>query len=537
MKLTKIEVENFRCFTSNTFDFADETIVRAFNGSGKSSIAEAVVWCLYGTNIMGKTKSDTLLLREGTNNMRVVTEWETTSGEHIAVERVKPEKGAVKQFVNGNKVQPGQVETLFFTSVKEFLSVFMPGYFSTLEPKEAKAIIARNSNVTPENVIKGLITKHRDALKDDKFGMGYDSIEVLRQKVSSDIREHEDDLLRYEGEISTYDTILKTPLPEEPQSVVTEEHKANAEAFRTRIKELNDLVQNLPSNRADTQEKLKTKLATFSTKSAQKKVMKDTCPTCKQKLQGQALEDARTEVETYNASVDEELLQIKAEGTELRQKLEELQAINSKVTSEEITKLSSYVQRVDAALEKERDARSHYNALVQQRNNAEPELERLRDLLKVHQVNLDGLKVKLDAIKAFRSQYVRLQQEKMDGLFNLVKIQLMRANEDGEIRDAFSITWKDKPYQLLSKSEKARCDIEIGHAISQWRPNPEPFPVFVDDAEGIQNLFALPYERQIIAAYVYNSQIIVEERQQAIFNIEQEMKNLRGMLLRQQMAG
>ncbi|WP_206922671.1 AAA family ATPase [Alicyclobacillus suci] len=530
MKLKMVIVENFRCFANETFSFSDETIVRAFNGAGKSTIAEAVVWCLYGTNIMGSKRYDSVLMREGTNNMKVITVWETASGQDVTVERVKPETGGVKQFINGNKVKPGQLESLFFNSVQEFLSVFIPGYFSSIEPKDAKAIIARYSDVEPNIVLSSLLPKHRGVLENEKFGMGYDSIQILAKKASTELRELTEDLLRLDGEISTYEAILAEPKPEQPKSLVTEEIKAQVNRYSERIAEFDFTQKNVMNQRKELNTQIYRKQETYKSIRAQRKTLDDTCPTCKQKLLGDALKTAKQEVEFHNATVERELKKIELEGIELRKKLEELQSLESHKTISEIEKMRNFVNKVNTQLGNERDAFTRYEEWQKRYDRASNELNRLKGIREIQQENIEKLSLKIEATKAFRSQYVRMQQNKIDKLLDNVKIQLFRVNEDGEVLDGFRILWNNKPYNLLSHSEKVWCDLEIGRAIFQLRPNPEPFPVFVDDAESVLNLFNTQHDRQIIAAYAYRSSLIVEERKLTALHLEEEIRNLQSLI-------
>ncbi len=49
--LSSVELKNWKTFTDRTFDFREEglTGIVGSNGSGKSSIVDAIVWCLYGS--------------------------------------------------------------------------------------------------------------------------------------------------------------------------------------------------------------------------------------------------------------------------------------------------------------------------------------------------------------------------------------------------------------------------------------------------------------------------------------------------------
>lgn len=48
MKVLRMMLENFMCYASAEFDFFDITRITAKNGNGKSSIATAYMWCLFG---------------------------------------------------------------------------------------------------------------------------------------------------------------------------------------------------------------------------------------------------------------------------------------------------------------------------------------------------------------------------------------------------------------------------------------------------------------------------------------------------------
>ena len=232
MKLLKMTVENFRLFETEEFNFAEQTVVRGMNGDGKSSIAEAIVWCLYGTNILGKTKADSVLMRSGAKSMRVLTAWQLDGSDSTyTIERNKTARGT-SVLVNGTLATPGQVEGLFFATVQEFLSVFVPGFFSSLEPKDAKAILARYSDLSSSDVVGLLLPNHQEILKDVQFGMGYDSVEIFRKKVSDELKEAQSELLRLQGEVRAAEEAIKVGAPEPFVSKITDELRAKAEKFR-----------------------------------------------------------------------------------------------------------------------------------------------------------------------------------------------------------------------------------------------------------------------------------------------------------------
>lgn len=529
MKLLGLVVENFRCFGRQEFDFTDQTVIRARNGKGKSSTAEAVVWCLYGTNIFGKTKADQSLIQEGTKSMRSLTNWQRENGEVVTIERIKPAKGVTQVLVNGNSATPGQIEGLFFPTVNEFLSVFIPGFFSSLEPKEAKAILARYSDVTPQEVMAQLLPKERDALEGIRFGMGYDSVEVFRKKVSDELKQAETEKLRLEGEVRATEDTLSAGRPQTPAILVTPDYLEKAEIRRQQLARVSvhaetnvDLLRKLTKQRDQL-------LVTLETVKATLMALEENCPTCGQVLSEQGRRKVTLKVHSHNTSIKKQINELEKQRDEANleiARLEQPQTSGPSATEADITKWRDYVNRVDNALQRDRDAQSQFEAQLKLFEQAEENLkERKSWVMRQEQIILD-LKTRLNAVKAFRFRYVKVQQTKLDSLFDKVHIVLSKANEDGELKDAFQIQWNKKPYQNLSTSEKVRCDLEIGRAIASLRSNPEPMPVFVDNAEGVQDLFKERLDRQTIAAYVFDSQLIVQAREEAENDLVAELQQL-----------
>ena len=60
--------------------------------------------------------------------------------------------------------------------------------------------------------------------------------------------------------------------------------------------------------------------------------------------------------------------------------------------------------------------------------------------------------------------------------------------------------------------------------------NAEPMPVFVDDAEGVQRLFDEQFAGQVIAAYVFDSELIVKSYDETINDIEDELRSFRMLI-------
>lgn len=59
IEIKRLELTNFKCFRHKEFSFdSDVTTIKGRNGVGKTTIADAILWCLFGKNSAGKTTFD-----------------------------------------------------------------------------------------------------------------------------------------------------------------------------------------------------------------------------------------------------------------------------------------------------------------------------------------------------------------------------------------------------------------------------------------------------------------------------------------------
>ncbi len=524
MKLLKAVIENFRLFKAEEFNFTDQTVIRGMNGGGKSSVVEAIAWCLYGTNILGKAKADSVLMRSGAKSMRVLTAWRQLDGSTYTIERNKPAKGTVSVLVNGTLATPGQVEGLFFATVQEFLSVFVPGFFSSLEPKDGKAILARHSEISSEEIVGLLLPAHQEILANVQFGMGFDSVEIFRKKVSTELKEAQSELLRLEGEVRAAGETIKAGAPEPFVSKITDELRAKAENLRKILSE-HDLptktreqsLEALSRQRDMLRKSYKTLLGGLINLES----VQTTCPTCGQDLPQEHVEQTIINIKEKNKETEIQLAQLKEQGEAIKKNLEALQTEDT----EQIVHMRDWLARYDAGENQEKTALAEYQARLKVFEESQSMLSKKQQWVEAQKEVIKDLEEKIAAVKEFRFEFVRQQQKKLDALFDKVHVALSKVTTDGEIKEAFQIDWDGKPYQTLSTSEKVRCDLEVGRAIARLAGK-DPFPAFVDDAEGVQGLFEEALGRQIIAAYVFFCELMVQPRETAVADLEAELRQI-----------
>ena len=57
--IKSLTLTNFKCFRSKEITFNDDvTTIKGRNGVGKTTIADAILWCLFGKNSQGQADFD-----------------------------------------------------------------------------------------------------------------------------------------------------------------------------------------------------------------------------------------------------------------------------------------------------------------------------------------------------------------------------------------------------------------------------------------------------------------------------------------------
>lgn len=194
IKLLSAKITNFKGIRSFETNFGDVTNIYAYNGLGKSTIADAFFWCLWGKDAQDR-KDHEIKNSVHTELNRQDHEVELTfdvDGRHIPVKRVYAEKWTKRRGSNDQELT-GHETTLFFDDVPVNLTEFNkrvsamldesifklitnPLYFNSLHWKDRrKALIDMAGEITNEDVAKG-----NPAYKD--------LLEVLKTKTIEDYK-------------------------------------------------------------------------------------------------------------------------------------------------------------------------------------------------------------------------------------------------------------------------------------------------------------------------------------------------------------
>jgi exonuclease SbcC len=112
MNFKKIEIENFKSFGSNTtkidLSFKGKKLLVGANGSGKTSIFDALVWCIYGKT---ELKADNVVNKLTKSNCKVEISFENNNKDYVITRYRKHgvHGNSVYLFENGTNITPKSV--------------------------------------------------------------------------------------------------------------------------------------------------------------------------------------------------------------------------------------------------------------------------------------------------------------------------------------------------------------------------------------------------------------------------------------------
>jgi hypothetical protein len=508
MYLDSVTLDNFRNHADGNITLSRFTRISGDNGVGKSGISEAVVWCIHGTDINGTSKADDRLMRLGAHSMTVVCKWINDNGVGSTLARMKTTGKSSVVTINGKKPKPGEIDGLF-GEIDEFLSMFLPGYFNTLEPKKARAVIAKAlpTVVDQQEVLDALASNHRGNLEHLNVAFGVDSVDFLADKTRKDIKEQETYLIRLEGQMDVHNELIKKGMPKAPESLLTEQQALKYAELKKSVESLvhqyvgrDGRIEFLRSSQIGLRKQY------LELKSSLVHDGDTNCHHCGQRLPEDKIEQIHADVKASNASIQKQMSLVVSEGHQVVGEINILESLTEVPTVDSGT--NSFIEEFEALQRLQRDQEVQYQADLILYHKSVAKMEELNATFQLEQKLLDGDKRLLAAVLAYRHKLVQIQHKKLNHLFKNVDITLVEANADGEVKDVFRVNWQGRPYRTLSKSQKARCDIEVGGVLAKARG--ETMPVFVDNAEGIQNIFSEDFGGQVIAAYVDAGPLTIE---------------------------
>lgn len=463
MKIVTIQTKDFKGVKDGVHNFTDNNIISGRNGSGKSSIADAIIFTLYGRTRTGNNSADDLI-HENAESATVAIEFDT--GTTVVREQSRFYGPKIK--LNGDKVDQKDLD-VSLVDFKTFLSVFLPGYFSSQDESDQRAQILAYSGEIDYKELFNKFTRKPELLKE--FDINFNNLDAelkdykrqkknLEEMVSSNKRKAE-----YAAE--QIQTIKK------PKARVD---IAKIQAKLDLHRQWDNYEQAISQNQEIGEQILQ--------------ASKGTCPSCGQSLSKTEINSRLTELNAKKVEVPDKPTskRPKTPAHELQSTINEAAATNALYENYEEQILDLEKQKADCTDRAEKAAET---------------------LVKVELI-VEALSPKGIRASAARQQIKpvleRINEFSPESL--PIKIETLQQLKNGNMKEVFKVYANEVPYKYLSTGEQKRVDIAISQAINSFTDD-EVNMYFIDDAELISSEYTLT--GQVFKAYVTSDDLTIKE--------------------------
>ncbi|WP_018664590.1 AAA family ATPase [Heyndrickxia acidiproducens] len=492
-----LALQNFKSHQNLTVNFGEETQVTGDNAKGKSSIFEAITWLLYGTDTLGSKLDPTAITYEAEKTL--VTLLLEIDGKQLLLGR-ELKKGKIKYLINDVPSKAGEfneiLDKLFDKDL--FLSLFNPAYFFTLHWEKQRAMLLQY--VTPpanKEVLAKLPEQQGKTLGDllKKHSLG--DIEKIHRSNKSD---KDKKYIAAQSRTKTLKEQLETSAPEVPLESLNAEH-AQLVKQRNEIEKVTDsastvngrinILQNKIKSLMDERDRIKDDF-----KALKDAPIQDTCPTCKQPLQNEAVKAVKANKQEQIDRAKDQFNSVVAQRKKLEAELKDLEYVDVSEQLEKARELQGKINQLEIEINKHRIYKQLQEQVEQARAAEKEVLQSLNESIFI-----------VDSVKAFRAKEAELQAEKVQALFGKLSIKLFEEQKNGDLKITFEIEMDGKPYRKLSLSEGIRAGLELRNVISEQ--SGVVCPVFIDNSESI-TFFDKPNGQLIVSRVVAGKELKVD---------------------------
>lgn len=485
---------NFKNHASLKVVFNDITNIRGKNGAGKSSIGDAITWCLYGKDVMGSklepqpigTDLETrveLLLQVDTKQYLLGRSQKKTAKYYI---NEVPEKATVFKEL---------VDSMF--DEKLFFSLFTPGFFPSQKwTEQREQLLQYISEPLNKEVLAKMGKVESETLEEN---LKKHSLEDL-EKLNKDKKRQLD--VSYERAAERYLTLkeqLEQVSSENVDVAAIQKELAPLISKRTALEEEIDTFYQRKSARGRIESQIESLVERIDRQKSvvqgiKSEQIQEACQTCGQALDEKSINKVK---ENRQARFDKEV----STGKEMLEKLNALkESLAAMPVPEDIDRTA--LNEIDDKI-----------VSLQVKLNGAGRVEQLHQDVSVAEANKEKLRKDrntsisiLDAIKTFRSVRSELMVNKVDALFTKISVKLFEQLKNGEEKATFEIEMDGKPYSKLSTAEKINAGLELIEVLSNQ--SQVISPCFVDNAESILHFTSPP--GQLIVARVVDEEFSIK---------------------------
>ncbi len=206
MKITGLTLTNFRNHTATEhFDFGDISYITGHNGTGKTTMAHAVCYALYGVSYYGEQKIERLM-NENADSLQVKLDFIDQDGKaHSLVRSRNGDKNAMTY--DGYTINQSGVEQLFGDK-NTFIAMFNPTYLPENMGNEGRDLILRHLKPISQQEVLAAMPSFSGPL--EGLNLDTNSPEQMLKDVRTEIRRAEQQTGILEGQIQSIQEAQQT---------------------------------------------------------------------------------------------------------------------------------------------------------------------------------------------------------------------------------------------------------------------------------------------------------------------------------------
>jgi len=490
----KISWSNFLSTGDNPttvfFDRSPTTLIIGENGSGKSTILDALTFALFGKSFRNINKAQ-LINTINEKGLLVEIEFAIGKKEFLVRRGVKPNLfeihlngKLIDQLANNRDYQEYLEKVILKLNYKSFTQIVLLGSssfepFMQLKQSDRRAIVEDLLDIQIFSTMNTVLKKKNLELKDDlgtlevekglynqKIKIQEDYIERLKVDNETVISQKEKDIENYRKTINEEtDTVAALQV----EIGTLGEKLTNEDTVKKKTKEYNKVQNKIGTKKSEVD-----KQREFFTKN-------DDCPVCEQPIDARFKKTRNSQLMDQSKKYDTAIDDIQSEIDSLEQTLREFQEIGQSIVekNKKVAALQSYISSLDENIEKTtseivklKDKKKLDNTEKDELKLLQQNLEEcLQDYAKLteqkqlydyaHELLRDtGIKTKI--IKQYVpiiNRYVNKYLNELDFLINFSIDENFNETIRSQYRDVFT-------YSSFSEGEKMRIDLAL---LFTWR--------------------------------------------------------------------